>query len=112
MEELRSMKLKEDAKMVEDGIEKTLTYCYSQSGHWIRSSTNNVIERLNRKFAVRPVYWEFFEWQSCPYAGYWLPAGKQEVHEKETPRGWHRGRLNCWLTSFTPGPEKRFMLNF
>ena len=48
MEELRSMKLKEAAKKVEDGIEETLTYCDFPSERWIRIRTNNVIERLNR----------------------------------------------------------------
>ena len=31
---MRSMKLKEDAKKVDDGIEKTLTYCNLSSEHW------------------------------------------------------------------------------
>ena len=48
VEELRSMKLKEAAKKVEDGIEETLTYCDFPSEHWTRIRTNNVIERLNR----------------------------------------------------------------
>ena len=34
VEELRSMKLKEAAKKVEDGIEETLTYCDFPSEHW------------------------------------------------------------------------------
>lgn len=33
VEELRSMKLKEAAKKVEDGIEETLTYCDFSSEH-------------------------------------------------------------------------------
>ena len=49
VEELRSMKLKEAAKKVEDSIEDTLTYCDFPSEHWTRIRTNNVIERLNRK---------------------------------------------------------------
>ena len=36
VEELRSMKLKESAKKVEDGIEETLTYCDFPSEHWTR----------------------------------------------------------------------------
>lgn len=48
VEELRSMKLKEAAKKVEDDIEETLTYCDFPSEHWTRICTNNVIERLNR----------------------------------------------------------------
>ena len=47
VEELHSMKLKEAAKKVEDGIEETLTYCDFPSEHWTRIRTNNVIERLN-----------------------------------------------------------------
>ena len=34
VEELRSMKLKEAAKKVEDSIEETLTYCDFPSEHW------------------------------------------------------------------------------
>ena len=49
VEELRSMKLKEAARKVEDGIEETLTYCDFPSEHWTRIRTNNVIERLNRE---------------------------------------------------------------
>ena len=49
VEELRSMKMKEAAKKVEDGIEETLTYCDFSSEHWTRIQTNNVIERLNRE---------------------------------------------------------------
>ena len=51
--ELRAMKLKEAAKKVEDGIEKTLTYCDFPSEHWTRIRTNNVIERLNREIRRR-----------------------------------------------------------
>ena len=36
VEQLRSMKLKEAAKKVEDGIEETLTYCDFPSEHWTR----------------------------------------------------------------------------
>ena len=53
VEELRSMKLKEAAKKVEDGIEETLTYCDSPSEHWTRIRTNNVIERPNRAIRRR-----------------------------------------------------------
>ena len=53
VEELRSMKLKETAKKVEDGIEETLTYCEFPSEHWTRIRTNNVIERLNREIRRR-----------------------------------------------------------
>ncbi len=53
VKELRSMKLKEAAKKVEDGIEETLTYCDFPSEHWKRIRTNNVIERLNREIRRR-----------------------------------------------------------
>ena len=53
VEELRSMKLKEAAKKVEDGIEETLTYCDFPGEHWTRIRTNNVIERLNREIRRR-----------------------------------------------------------
>ena len=51
--ELRTVKLKEAAKKVEDGIEETLTYCDFPSEHWTRIRTNNVIERLNREIRRR-----------------------------------------------------------
>ena len=53
IEELRSMKLPEAAKKVEEGIEETLTYCNFPSEHWTRIRTNNVIERLNREIRRR-----------------------------------------------------------
>ena len=53
VEELRSMKLKEAAKKVEDSIEETLTYCDFPSEHWNRIRANNVIERLNREIRRR-----------------------------------------------------------
>ena len=49
----KSMKLKEAAKKVEDGIEETLTYCDFPSEHWTHIRTNNVIERLNREIRRR-----------------------------------------------------------
>ena len=53
VEELRSMKLKEAAKKVEDGIEETLICCDFPDEHWTRIRTNNVIERLNREIRHR-----------------------------------------------------------
>ena len=53
MEQLRSTKLKEAARKVEDGTEETLTYCDFPSEHWTRIRTNNVIERLNREIRRR-----------------------------------------------------------
>ena len=52
-EELRSMKLKEAIKKVEDDIEETPTYCVFPSEHWTHIRTNNVIERLNREICRR-----------------------------------------------------------
>lgn len=53
VEQLLSMKLKEAAKKVENGIEETLTYCDFLSEHWTRICTNNVMERLNREIRSR-----------------------------------------------------------
>ena len=53
VEELRSMKLKEAAKKIEDGVEETLTYADFPSEHWTRIRTNNAIERLNREIRRR-----------------------------------------------------------
>ena len=53
VEQLRSMKLKEAARKVEDSIEETLTYCDFPSEHWTRIRTNNVIERFNREIRRR-----------------------------------------------------------
>lgn len=51
--QLREMELKEAAKKVEDGVEKTLTYCDLPSEHWAKIRTNNVIERLSREIHRR-----------------------------------------------------------
>ena len=53
VDELKTMKLKEAAKKVEDGIEETLTYCDFPSEHWTRIRTSNAIERLNREIRRR-----------------------------------------------------------
>ena len=53
VEQLHSMKLKEAAKKVEDGIEETLTYCDFSSELWTCIRTNNVIVRLNREIHRR-----------------------------------------------------------
>lgn len=52
MAQLREMKRKEVSGKVEDGIEKTLTYCDFPSERWTRIRTNNIIERLN--WEIRP----------------------------------------------------------
>ena len=53
VEKLRSMRLNEAAKKVEDGIEETLTYMDFPSQHWLKIRTNNVIERMNREIRRR-----------------------------------------------------------
>lgn len=52
-EELRSMKLKEAARKIEEGIEETLTYYDFPYEHWVHIRTNNSIERLNREIRRR-----------------------------------------------------------
>ena len=51
--DLRAMKLSEAAKIVESGIEETLTYCEFPMEHWTKIRTNNAIERLNREIRRR-----------------------------------------------------------
>ena len=53
VEELRSMKLNEAARKVEDSIDETLTYCDFSSEHWTRIQANIVIEILNQKIRRR-----------------------------------------------------------
>ena len=53
VEKLRSMRLNEAAKKVEDSIEETLTYMEFPSQHWLKIRTNNVIERMNREIRRR-----------------------------------------------------------
>lgn len=53
VEKLRSMRLNDAAKKVEDGIEETLTYMDFPSQHWLKIRTNNVIERMNREIRRR-----------------------------------------------------------
>ena len=53
VEKLRSMRLNEAAKKVEDDIEETLTYMDFPSQHWLKIRTNNVIERINREIRRR-----------------------------------------------------------
>lgn len=52
-ETLRTMKLPEAAKKIEDSVEETLTYASFPFEHWTRIRTNNVIERLNREIRRR-----------------------------------------------------------
>ena len=89
VEELRSMKPKEAAKKVEDGIEETITYCDFPSERWARIRTNSVIERLDREIRRRTLAGGLFpRRQLCPHAGLCqavpcgrFPVGEQEVHE-------------------------------
>lgn len=53
VEELRSIKLKADARKVVDGIEESLTCCNFPSEYWIHIRTTNIIERLNREVRRR-----------------------------------------------------------
>lgn len=53
VEQLRFMKLKEAAKVVEDGYLETLTYLSFPLQHWTRIKTNNALERLNREIRRR-----------------------------------------------------------
>ena len=52
VEKLRSMRLNEAAKKVEDGIEETLTYMEFPSQHWLKIRTNNVIERMTVRYGA------------------------------------------------------------
>lgn len=53
MDKLCEMKLTSAAKMIEDGIEETLTYMDFPSQHSTRIRTNNTIERLNWEIKPR-----------------------------------------------------------
>ena len=50
---LKSMKLNEAAKVIEDGINETLTYTKYPRTHWRNLRTNNPIERLMREIRRR-----------------------------------------------------------
>lgn len=52
-EKLQAMKLQKAAKVVESGVEETLTYMGFPSQHWTRIRTNNTLERLNREIKRR-----------------------------------------------------------
>ncbi len=89
------MKLKEAAKMLENGIEEMLTYCDFPSEHWTCIRTNNAVERLNREIRRRTrVVGRFLDGHSafmlvctrlCHMAN--NPVGQQEVHEHEASGG-------------------------
>lgn len=50
---LDTMKLKEAARCVRNGVAETLTYTRFPMEHWRRIRTNNAIERLNREIRRR-----------------------------------------------------------
>ena len=52
-EKLRTTKLKAAAKVLEEGIEETLTYTHFPHEHWLKIRSNNGIERLNREIRRR-----------------------------------------------------------
>lgn len=52
-DKLRSMKLPEAAKKIENSIEETLTYMKFPCQHWIKVRTNNGIERIMKEIRRR-----------------------------------------------------------
>ena len=57
VEELRSMKLKEAAKKVEDGIEETLTYCDFPASTGLASAPTMSLRGSTGGSAAVPVWW-------------------------------------------------------
>jgi transposase-like protein len=53
VEKLKEMKLGKAAKVVEGGIEETLSYSYFPREHWIRIRTNNPLERIMQEVRRR-----------------------------------------------------------
>ena len=53
VEKLRNTKLKSAAKVLEAGIEETLTYTQFPHEHWLKIRSNNGIERINREIRRR-----------------------------------------------------------
>lgn len=94
VEEPRSMKLKEAAKKVEDGIEETLAYCEFPSEHWTCIRTNNVIDGLNREIRRRTRVVGSFRTEiqlsclSVPGCAMWsAPSGETRIYEYEASGG-------------------------
>jgi putative transposase len=52
-EKLKAMKLKEAAKVVEEGVDETLSYMSFPREHWTRIRTNNMLERIMREIRRR-----------------------------------------------------------
>ena len=116
VEELRSMKRKEAAKKMDDGIEEPLTYCDFSNEHWTFIRTNKVVERLNREIRAVSGSRQFPRRQLCPHADPCPAApcgprsmGPQEVQKHDALGGSHR-LLCCWLTSFIPDSENYLAL--
>ena len=53
VKELRAMKLKQAAELIEDSIHETLTYYHYPDTHWIRIRTNNPLERIMKEIRRR-----------------------------------------------------------
>ena len=53
VQKLKAMKLEKAAKVVETGVEETLTFMSFPTQHWFRIRTNNTLERLNREIKRR-----------------------------------------------------------
>ncbi|MBM9578087.1 transposase [Leptospira sp. 201903070] len=53
VELLIEMKLKEEAKVISDGIEETLSYMEFPSEHWRKIRTNNPVERIIKEIKSR-----------------------------------------------------------
>lgn len=51
--QLKTMKLHQAAKLVEEGMEETLAYYQFPCEHWTRIRTNNPLERINREIRRR-----------------------------------------------------------
>ena len=82
VEELRSMKLKEVAKKVEDGIEETLTYCDFPANTGLASAPTMLLRGWTVRSAVVPVWWAVSQMEippscwSVPSCAMWLaPIG-------------------------------------
>lgn len=52
-EKLKGMRLKEAAKIIEEGIEETLSYMSFPQSHWRKIRTNNPLERIMREIRRR-----------------------------------------------------------
>ena len=74
VEELRSMKLKEAARKVEDGIEETLTYCDFPSEHWTRIRTVMSLRGWNREIAAACVWLVLSRMVTPPPSCWSVPA--------------------------------------